>query len=394
MRMTLALRLPLSGLLALALTALLTVTAASTATGAAGTAAVGSYTVFNAPADGEPDHTLEDHLVDLIDGAPAGSAIHGAMYTWTRTPVAEALARAQARGVRVSLAVDKEGEGGSNSSPANAAIATLKDAGLTRLVLCGNTSVGNSSCIANRSNSLNHNKFFTFSATGGLSEVVFLSSANLTNPQLRLYNNAVVIHGDAELRGAFLRHMDNLLAQRRNNNYSASADGYFRSPVSDIRVFFPPRADSSGGTGAEASTDLVVGRLRYITRYEPGCALDVAHAQFTGPRAPVADELIRIARLGCAVRVVGGDNMTDYIRDRLAGHANLTVRGLDSLHSKYIVYTGDYNGTAGRSLVFTGSHNLTGPSLRAHDETMIRVELPGIADDYLENFGRLWAQAR
>ncbi|MFE0690653.1 phosphatidylserine/phosphatidylglycerophosphate/cardiolipin synthase family protein [Streptomyces xiamenensis] len=382
---------PLAALLALAMTALLTVTAAPPAAGAA--AAVGSYTVFNMPADGQPDHTIENHLVDLIDGAPAGSSIHGAMYTWTRTPVAEALARAQARGVAVRLAVDKEGEGGSNSAPDNAAIGILKNAGLTRLVLCGNSAAGNSSCIANRSNSLNHNKFFTFSATGDLSQVVFVSSANITNPQLRLFNNAVVIHGDAELRGAFLRHMDNLLAQRRNNNYSASADGYFASPVSDIRVFFPPRADSSGGTGAEASTDLVVGRLRYITRYQSGCSLDVAHAQFTGPRAPVADELIRIANLGCRVRVVGGDNMTDYIRDRLAGHANVTVRGLDSLHSKYIIYTGNYNGAAGRSLVFTGSHNLTGPSLRAHDETMIRVELPGIADSYRANFTQLWSRA-
>jgi hypothetical protein len=241
--------------------------------------------------------------------------------------------------------------------------------------------------VANRSYSINHNKLFTFSATGNLTDVSVIGSHNLTNSQNANHNNLLVVHQEPDLYQHFVRYLGDLLAQRKNNNYYASANGYYRSPTSDARVFHSPRADSSGGTGVDAGTDLVVGRLSYITRYEAGCSVEVAHAQFTGPRVAVADELIRIARLGCQVRIVGGSGMTDYIRTHLAGRSNVTVRRLDSLHSKYIVYRGNYNGSPGRQMVFTGSQNLTGPALRNHDETLIRVEGADIAGSYRADLG-------
>lgn len=352
----------------------------------------GTYTVFNLPAAGGSDLTIENHLVELVDGAPAGSAIHGAMFSWTRTAVASALARAQQRGVRVSLAIDGEGAGGVNADPDSAAMNILKNAGLTRLVFCGTST--NSACIGNRSNSINHNKLFTFSATGSMTDVTVVGSHNLTNSQNANHNNLLVVHGEPDLYGHFVTHIGNLLAQRKNNNYYRSPTGYFRSPTSDARVFHSPFADSSGGTAPEASTDLIVGRLRYITRYESGCSVEVGHAQFTGPRAAVADELIRIGRLGCRVRIIGGSGMTDYISNRLAGRTNVTVRRLDNMHSKYIVYRGNYNNKPGRQLVFTGSQNLTGPALRSHDETLIRVEGATVAGQYRGNFDTLWSRAR
>lgn len=364
--------------------------ASATGTGAQ---QAGTYTVFNVPtASGGADLTIENHLVQLVDGAPAGSAIHGAMYSWTRTAVASALARAQQRGVQVSLAIDGQGAGGVNADPDSAAMNILRNAGLTRLVFCGRT-VDNSACVANRSYSINHNKLFTFSATGNMTDVAVIGSHNLTNSQNANHNNLLVVHQEPDLYQHFVRYLGDLLAQRKNNNYYASANGYYRSPTSDARVFHSPRADSSGGTGVDASTDLVVGRLRYITRYEAGCSVEVAHAQFTGPRVAVADELIRIARLGCQVRIVGGSGMTDYIRTHLAGRSNVTVRRLDSLHSKYIVYRGNYNGSPGRQVVFTGSQNLTGPALRNHDETLIRVEGADVAGSYRANFTTLWSRA-
>ncbi|HEY6737558.1 MAG TPA: phospholipase D-like domain-containing protein [Actinopolymorphaceae bacterium] len=359
--------------------------------GDARTADVGAYTVFNRPTPGSPDLAIENHIIELIDGAPAGSSIHGAMFSWTRTPVAEAIRRAQARGVDVHLAVDREGSGGVNADPTNAAVDILKAANLTQLVWCGNTSIGNSACIGNRSNSINHNKVFTFSATGDKTDLVFVGSQNWTNSQNENYNNAVVIHGDPELYGYFQRYLGDLLAQRRDNNYGASANGYFRADTSSVRGYFSPRADSSGGTGAEASTDIVAKRLTWITEYESGCTVDVAQAIFTGPRAPVADELIRIGRLGCKVRVTG--DMSDYIYDRLSGQPNISIRKIAKMHSKYILYHGNYNDKPGRTLLFTGSHNLSGPALRAHDETLIRVERPEVTSAYKENFEMIWAAA-
>lgn len=341
---------------------------------------IGAYTVFNDPSGGSPDYALENHLVELIDGAPSGSVIRGAVYSWTRTPVAEALASAQDRGVDVELAID----GGTDDNPDNQPVQILEAANLTQLVFCGNPDLGNTACIGNRENSINHNKLFTFSETGNLSNVVWVSSSNLTNTQMENFNNSTVVHGDADLYGYLDQHIDNMLAQTKDNNYN----GYFNSTASNVRVYLPPRADSNGGTEPEASTDVVVNRLKYITEYEEGCRLDVAHAMFTGSRAPVADELIRIANLGCEVRVTGGP--TQYIQDRLAGQSNITVRPLDGMHSKYILYTGNYNGGANRTLLYTGSHNLTGPALRAHDESMIRVERPEVISGYQDNFELIW----
>jgi phosphatidylserine/phosphatidylglycerophosphate/cardiolipin synthase-like enzyme len=41
-------------------------------------------------------------------------------------------------------------------------------------------------------------------------------------------------------------------------------------------------------------------------------------------------------------------------------------------------------------VLYTGSHNLTGPSLRSHDESMLRIERPEIVSAYQTNFETLW----
>lgn len=114
------------------------------------TQAVGAYTVFNSPVNSVSDTAIEDHLVGLVNGAPAGSAIHGAMYSWTRPPVAQALSAAQARGVAVHLAIDWQGSGGVNADPDNPAQQVLQNANLTELVCCSEGDTSKSACVSNR----------------------------------------------------------------------------------------------------------------------------------------------------------------------------------------------------------------------------------------------------
>ncbi|TCP54313.1 phosphatidylserine/phosphatidylglycerophosphate/cardiolipin synthase-like enzyme [Tamaricihabitans halophyticus] len=359
-----------------------------------GTAAPGAYTVFNMPSGDTPDTAIEEHIVQLVNEAPEGAEIHGAMYTWTRPQVAEALADAQQRGVQVRLAIDSEGSGGSNAKPDNEAMAVLRDANFTELVFCSGSG-SNSSCIGDGDGTINHNKNFTFSATGDKQNVVLVSSHNLTSSQTKSYNNAVVLHDDQDFYDKFVQHMGNLLAQDKDANYYENSPvGQISSTASKATAHFSPRADSNGGTEPEASTDTVVDVLSTITEAEDGCSVDVAQAMFTGSRAPVADELIRIGKLGCTVRVLGGADLSDYIIDRLGGAENVTVRGrLDPLHSKYLVLHGNIDGTAGSSMVLAGSHNLTGPALRGHDETLLTLDNDGVVADFDGNFDTLWAQA-
>ncbi|MGW4500589.1 phospholipase D-like domain-containing protein [Micromonospora sp. NPDC004336] len=358
-----------------------------------------AYTRFNVPAeDGSRDRVIEDEIVALADGVSAGSYIRGAMYSWTSPVVADALARAAARGVVVRLVVDREGEDGVNLDSANAAIKKLRVANLDDLVFCGTSSAsvaGSSACVANHSSSINHNKFFTFSTSGTMKRVVLITSQNLTFTQNNLFNNALVVHEDYDLYDHFTRYFNLMRAQDKDNNFFSASDGYYKSPNTGVTVYHSPR--SSG--------DTVKNVLSYVTKYESGCVVEVAQASFTNPRTAVANELLRIAKLGCQVRVVFGQ-MGDRVYAILRGSSNVQLKKywdaeagnydgrVVTVHSKYLVVKGNYNGTGGRSIVFTGSHNLTGPSLLDHDETFVKIEQPTVSANYRANFATLWSRAK
>lgn len=347
----------------------------------------GAYTVFGEPVDGD-DTAIEDELVELVENTPAGASIHGAMYSWNREPVADALADAQERGVDVRLAVDWEGYNGTNADPDNAAINTLKNADLSELVLCNEGDTDSSACISAREGSINHNKTFTFSETGEHQNAVYAASHNLTPTQNGNFNDAVVVPGDTQLYDGFVGYLTKLLAEEKDNDFFNTPAGQIASSTGEVAAKFSPRADSEGGTGEDASTDTIVDALDRVTAQD-GCKVDVAHAQFTSPRAAVADELIRLSEAGCAVRVAGGENLTEPTKEKFEG-TDVEVRQDDSLHSKYMVIRGTVDGGADRALVLAGSHNLNRPALRMHDETSIQLELDEIVADYEDNFDVIW----
>ena len=63
-------------------------------------------------------------------------------------------------------------------------------------------------------------------------------------------------------------------------------------------------------------------------------------------------------------------------------------------HSKYLLTEWQKaDGTQVRH-VFTGSHNITGPALRNHDETLVKIEHPTVWNDFHANFETLWSRAK
>ena len=359
--------------------------------------------VFNEPPDnGKPDHAIEDRLVELVDATPSGEQIDFSVYSWTRTEVAKALERAQQRGVQVRVAVD----GGSADRLSHEVETTLRGANLTELVFCGTKGSDNTACIANRGepHSINHNKLWMFSETEGKKDVVVVASHNLTKPQGNLFNNALITSGDPDLYDFYRGHVDRMLAQDKDNDYFDHG-GYHKSPDSKVTSYLSPRADSAGGTSEEAGTDTWAQLLRYVKEREPGCQLDIVHANVSDARTPAVQEIQRIARLGCQVRLVYGTIGDDSL-ERLQGEQNVQLkrysdndednwRGREvGVHSKYMLYRGQYNETDDRSLVFTGSHNLSGPALRTNDEILIKVENGAVKRAYDGNFDTVWGRAK
>ncbi|MEV6872418.1 phospholipase D-like domain-containing protein [Amycolatopsis sp. NPDC051128] len=371
---------------------------ANPATAATAVAASGMEAIFNTPPEnGDRDHSIETRLVRLVDGAPAGSEIHFSVYSWTRPAVAEAIKAAQARGVKVRIAID----GGADDDPANTAMPILKSAGLTQLVFCGTGGV-NTGCIAHDGSphSINHDKLWMFSETEGKKDVVVIGSHNLTTVQGNMFNNALLTYGDADLYGFYLGHVRKMLAQKKDNNYYDDA-GYHKSLNSMVTSYLSPRADSKGGTSEEFATDTWAQLLKWITKYEAGCSLNVVQANIADSRTPVVSELVRIGKLGCKVRIVYDDMGTAALA-ALKGKANVTLKRFNAavgdrevtVHSKYMLYTGHYNETGNRSIVFTGSHNVSGAALRDNDEILIKVENPEISAAYQANFSTILARAK
>ncbi len=50
-----------------------------------------------------------------------------------------------------------------------------------------------------------------------------------------------------------------------------------------------------------------------------------------------------------------------------------------AIHFKYLIVHGNYNGAAGRTIVFTGSHNLSRSALVYNDETLVKIEHPDVS---------------
>ncbi|MGW3958809.1 phospholipase D-like domain-containing protein [Amycolatopsis sp. NPDC005003] len=384
--------------LTVALGALLALAGSGVAHAAVTADAPGMEAIFNNPPEnGDRDHSIETRLVELTNGTPAGAEIHISLFSWTRPVLAEAVKAAQARGVKVRIALD----GAADDDPANTAMPILKSAGLTQLVFCG-TGGDNTGCIAHDGSphSINHDKLWMFSETEGKKDVVVIGSYNLTTVQGNMFNNALLTHGDPDLYAFYLGHMQKMLAQKKNNDYFDTA-GYHKTLTTMVTSYLSPRADSRGGTSEEFATDTWAQLLKYITKYEAGCSLNVVQANIADSRTPVVDELARIAKLGCKVRIVYDDMGTAALA-ALKGKANITLKKFSTtvndreitVHSKYMLYTGNYSEKAGRQLVFTGSHNISGAALRDNDEILIKVENAAISAAYQDNFSTILARAK
>jgi phosphatidylserine/phosphatidylglycerophosphate/cardiolipin synthase-like enzyme len=345
----------------------------------------GREVLFNYPIPGTPDLTITDRLVGLIDATPAGESIVISYFViQPNHPVIDALLRAYSRGVRVQVVLDS---GDGQKAKKNAAV----DAAYARLAETLGTSGGSfarqcvRSCITDEPESINHNKFAAFSSTGGADFVTFQGTGNLRADGSgdSAYNAAVILRGDEVTYRQYTGYFEDLYTERRvtKDNY----DGYRRPiPAGSVTAHFFPRTDK---------TDTLTGYLRTTN-----CTWQPTTVRVMAPffsRKRVRNTLRNMASAGCNVQVLARqDTMT---RDFCEGLAPAAVKVAPAptkdrvtIHAKYVLVDGSYNGGIDQRITWVGSHNLTDNALERNDETFMHFTDPAVAAAFSGNWDRLW----
>jgi len=327
---------------------------------------------FPTPEGGE-DATLQDEVLRLITMAAPGSQVRVSMYEWSRVVFADALGDAADRGADVRVVLDR-------THPSAAVVQRLQQRlGPDRVHPCPHPT--GSACIGD---GINHNKILLLSAlTDGSTQVVVQSSGNFNRGQVSRHNNLVAIRGDATLYAFYLDYWDDLRAARRDLDYYRSQVG-----ASGTKAYLFPRA--SGDTAVS-----ILGNVHC----DPGARVRVAMAFFTDARLEVAQALARLQERGCDVRAVIGDYDSSPGDDvvatlRRAGvPLRVAPREDRNVHSKVLLIDARYGeGDAIERLVFTGSHNWTGPALRRNDEALLKLREPEVFAAFWQNWEGIWAQ--
>lgn len=361
---------------------------------------------FNNPNVADQRSGIQDQIVSLINGAPAGSLVRMAMYYADDATIPNALIAAESRGVHVQVVFDNKE---TPLAPYQTLVSSLgTDLSASSWVLACGAGRG---CIGQRAlsvDAINHNKFFLFSSTGGAGDVVVQSSANLHPGRDGLggWNNALMLVGNTTIYNAYSGYFQDLKSQVHNDNYYVTG----RPPVTsgNAKIHFFPRHESSSATSpySDPSTDTIETVLDHVactgnsvvgtTDGTHRTIIRVAMSDFS--RSYLAQKLAALDAQGCYVEVAMTYSPTDSNQkasmDALLKATSSVYNGVAVyyycsnnaatgsqhdhtnvwIHSKYLQIEGDYYGVPDRSITWTGSANFTTNSLRQSDETILQYE--------------------
>jgi hypothetical protein len=390
------------------LTACLVVSGVAVRPGVAA-AAPTTHAVFNNPVGTAAEQqSIQNRVVELVAGAPAGSTIRVSQFYASDATVPNALVAAKNRGVNVQAIFDRaELDNPNTHSILSTGLGTNLSAS-SWLLVCP----AGRGCIGNRTlngvTSLNHNKFFLFSSTGGASNVVVQSSANLHTGRdgLRGWNAALVLVGNTGIYNAYAGYFGDLKARVVNNNYYDTGRPAVTS--GNAKVHFYPRQESNGQPYNDPSEDTIMTLLNNVqcTGNSVVGTQDGTHRTIIRvnmaifSRSYLATRLWNLDNQGCYVEVVmryspdssaEADSMRNLLRSTSSGYGGPVVKYYclsDSIwtHAKYIQVEGKYYGVPDRTITWTGSHNWSYNSLRQADEVLLQLEDSAVFGAFRTNF--------
>jgi phosphatidylserine/phosphatidylglycerophosphate/cardiolipin synthase-like enzyme len=294
------------------------------------------------------------NLIDYIDAAQ--TSIHLAVYEMDLTPVAEALVRAHERGVDVRFVTDNEAGLGSDSDEGHGQFALLRGAGIE--------------VQTDTRSALMHNKFII------IDNAIFITgSTNLTVNDVYENNNNIVVSYLPEVAAIYEREFEEMWAgQFGPKSPSQAGQAVIAVNGQPFIVLFAPEdepfdtlvrlvsaAESSIRFMAFSFTNDALG-LAMQERFEAG--VDVAGIfEVRGSETAYA-ELPRLYCAGVPVRQDGNPQ---------------------TFHHKVVVID--------NYVVITGSMNFSDSAADDNDENMVAISEPLVAELYLQEFERRWAEA-
>lgn len=372
-------------------------------------AAPTTHAVFNNPVGTAAEQqAIQNEVVGLVNGAPTGSTIRVSMFYATDATIPNALVAAKNRGVNVQAIFDAKELDNPGTYPVLATGLGTNLAASSWLLVCP----AGRGCIGNRTlgdvTSLNHNKFFLFSSTGGASNVVVQSSANLHTGRdgLRGWNAALVLVGNTGIYNAYAGYFGDLKARVANNNYYDTG----RPPVTsgDAKVHFYPRQESNGEPYNDPAEDTIMTVLdnvqctgSSVVGTQDGTHRTIIRVNMTiFSRSYLATKLWDLDNAGCYVEVVMRYNpgssaeatsMRNLLRSTNSAYGGPVVKYYcqsDSVwtHAKYLQVEGKYYGGPDRTITWSGSHNWSYNSLRQADEALLQLEDSAVFAAFRTNF--------
>ncbi|HEU4735345.1 MAG TPA: phospholipase D-like domain-containing protein [Kofleriaceae bacterium] len=346
------------------------------------------------PADPGNRFAIQNHVIQLIDGTPAGATIRISTYIFASVTYRDALLAAHARGVNVQVLVDSaltdDTSGNSFFGLAN---------GLGRDVTSPSFAVLcpiDRGCIGS---GIDHDKFFLFSATSGRTKVVVQTSANMIdhvdtgNSGLTSWNNAVTLVDEPVIYDAYVARFTAMRDLQTSTPYSSTVG-------TSAKVYFFPRPSADPSSPSDSTVLAILGNIDCSGKnttggFGPNHLTSIHVAMFQLSDVNIASKLWALDNAGCVVHVVRTNDGTvdddaiatlnncdahngvtiDSVHLRVGGDDNNTAadEAIGFVHSKYLVVDGFYNGSPNQRLVWTGSYNYSIGALKSNDEALLKL---------------------
>ncbi|GAA5150338.1 hypothetical protein GCM10023340_27260 [Nocardioides marinquilinus] len=339
---------------------------------------------------------IQNYLIKAIRNTPKGETIRISVYSFDRNEVADALINARKRGVRVQILMN-------NHQVTRAQRRLYRKIGR-------NPKQRNfayeckASCRASRDNL--HSKFFLFTKTGGIKNVVMMGSVNFTLNAVKWQWNDLLsltrqdkLHDD--LREVFDDMRKDYSTDQPFRTYCVGTKDGCGPTASNqfLRVF--PRKATPRNDAALAILNPIDCKYRSGGKMRRTVVRMSMHAM-RGPRGDYLAEAWRnLWARGCDVRVIYG-LMGAKTKRKLGaatarGRVPLRSAGFDYdgdgqvnryTHQKYVLIGGMYGGRIGKT-IFTGSSNWSSRGTSG-DEIIYSFRGPGVFAQYMDNFRFMW----